>query len=222
MRWPRLRRRAIQATSGTTALLLAGYTLSLHLGGCAAPVHDLWPPKSEEERFKVIVFADALHSEIGIWPEDDPEGRHPGHLVSWSYGEKKYYLEGKTGFCGQLRATLIPTRGVVRVHRAGWRFRGGEHLPERTWTFYVSREGYKRLLAHVRAERGSTAAVARTEFSEWYPAKRSYHALHNCHHWTANALRDAGLPIWSSHAIFRWTLERQLDRAERMTAAVEE
>ena len=200
-------------------MLLAGYVLSLHLGGCAAPVRGLWPAESDEERFKIIVFADALHSEIGIWPADDPEGRQPDDLVSWSYGEKKYYMEGKTGFGGKLRATLIPTEGVVRVHRAGWRFRGSQHLPEKTWTFYVSRKGYDRLLAHVRAERASTAAVSTTEFSEWYAAKRSYHMLHNCHHWTARTLRKAGLPIWSSHALFRWSLERQLDRAERMMGA---
>lgn len=211
------RRRAIRAILIATAVLLAGYALSLHLGGHAAPVRGLWPPKDDEERFKIIVFADGLHSEIGIWPKDDPEGKHPDRLVSWSYGEKKYYLERKTGVRGKLRAMLIPTEGVVRVHGVGWRFRDSQSLPEETWTFYVSRQGHNRLLAHVRAERASTTAVSSTKNSEWYPAKRSYHAFHNCHHWTARALREAGLPIWFTHSFFRWSLERQLDRAERMS-----
>lgn len=218
MRWPVWisRRRAIKSVFIVTAVLLAAYMLSLHLGGCAAPVHGLWPPESNEDRFKVIVFADGLHSEIGIWSDDDPEGQELDRLVSWSYGEEKYYLERKRGVCGKLRATLLPTVGVVRVHRAGGRFRDSQDLPEAIWTFCVSREGHNRLLAHVRAERASTAAVSTTEYSDWYPAKRSYHALHNCHHWTARALRETGLPIWSSHALFRWSLERQLDRAEKM------
>ena len=46
--------------------------------------------------------------------------------------------------------------------------------------------------AHVRAERASTTALSSTKDSEWYPAKRSYHAFHNCHHWTSRALREAG------------------------------
>ena len=49
MRWPGTQVPDVvrlEATSSSTALLLAGYVLSLHLGGCAAPVRGLWPAKS--------------------------------------------------------------------------------------------------------------------------------------------------------------------------------
>jgi len=192
------------------------YGFSLYRGGFSAPIRDLWPPDRGDQQFKIVIFTDGLHSEIGVWPENDAEGQRSQSLESWSYGERGYYMEGKTGVIGMLRATLIPTAGVVRVHRAGWRFTGTQNLPDKTWELYVSREGYDRLLAHVRAQCESTNVIFATGRSEWYDAKHSYHTFHNCHHWTARALRAAGLPVWSSHALFRWSLEKQLDRAVKM------
>ncbi len=214
---PRKKRQKVIA-AGLFLLALLGTVLLVSAlgGGCAAPVKGLWPPGPGEERFKIIVSIDRWHGLIGKWPQSDPTGRRMEDLTEWGYAERRYYLDGDVGPSGTLRALFLPSEGVVQVAQAGltWSERTPQP-PARMWTFYLTRRGYEKLLAHLATERKSTNVISRAGGARWYLSARSYHALHHCHHWTARALRAAGLPVWSSYALFKWSLERQLDRAQK-------
>jgi hypothetical protein len=178
--------------------------------GCAQPVAGLWPPRAGEPTHRVIVSTDNWHSVIGL-PRDD------GRLDEWSYASKAYYLEREDGFFGTLSAVFIPGDAVVltRVSDRPWA-ETTTQPPGRSWTFDLSEEGYARLVAYVAAERASETPCSHAGGALWFDATSSYGGLHHCQHWTASALREAGLPVWSVYALFKWSLEAQLDRAEAM------
>ncbi len=197
--------------------------LSMAFGifGCAQPVSGLWPPGVGDRTFRILVSVDSWHSVIGLWPESDRRGERMLDFEEWGYAEKGYYLEGDTGCSGTCRALFVPSTAVVQVTRAGrpWSERTPQP-PGRSWSFELSERGYRCLREHLEKERIPEPIVARTGPSEWYLAAADYHLFHHCHHWTARALRAAGLPVWSFYAPFRWSLEAQLDRAEKFGKVV--
>lgn len=214
--WFRRWRRRLPA--GVVILAALYFGSCLH-GGFARPVAGLWPPKPDEPTHRLVVSVDQWHSVIGVWPEvrasqkaGDPADY--SELEEWSYSERAYYMDGDQGPRGVMRAMLVPSDAVVRATRAGkpWSLRAGAP-PARLWSFRISEESRRRLMQHIKADRSSDRVVSTVRGSKWYEARRSYHGLHHCHHWTADVLRSAGLPMWTSHAQFKWSLERQLDRA---------
>jgi hypothetical protein len=204
-------RRCRRAAAGA----LAVYLLIAWMGGCAQPVKGLWPPAAGEPSYHIVVSTDQWHSVIGLWPLDDPEGRSAAGLEEWSYAEKGYYLEGDSGCSGTLRALFVPSAGVLQESRLGrpWSERTPQP-PARQWSFRLSERGYRALRSFLESEGASGSPIVEGE-SSWYAAAASYHLFHQCHHWTARALREAGLPFWSFYAFFKWSLEAQLDRALR-------
>jgi uncharacterized protein DUF2459 len=209
-------RRALQAA----AILSVLYLLTAWLGGCAQPIDGLWPPRPGERTHRIIVSIDTWHSMVGVWPEDQPDGKEFSALTEWGYAQKAYYLEGDNGCSGTLRALLIPSTSVVHVARAGrpWSERTPQP-PARQWSFLLTEKGYRNLLEFLEAEKASSDPIVRGAESQWYLGAHDYCALHHCHHWTAQALRCAGLPVWSFYGLFKWTLERQLDRAAKLASA---
>jgi hypothetical protein len=215
------RRRFLRATAGTVAAAAAAWLVAAACGGCASPVEGLWPPEPGAASHRITVSVDDWHSVIGIWPEGDSRGAEPSDLREWGYAERAYYHEGSMGSCGSLRAMLWPTEGVVVVHDEGrpmeeW----SPDPPVRSWTFELTPEGHRALRAHLEGTLGSDTPFAEERGALWYEADRSYHAFHHCHHWTADALRAAGLPVTSFWAPFKWSLESQLDRAADMAAEI--
>ena len=135
----------------------------------------------------------------------------------WGYAERAWYLDGKTGLTGIVRALFWPTEGVVEV---GYYDRV---LAERTpqppselLIFRLSEEGHRRLRRYLRGTISGDAPVTLVGQSIFYPAVRSYHLFHTCHQYAAHALREAGLPISPSWAINRTSLAWQLRRAARL------
>lgn len=209
-----IRRRWKRLAAGTLCLGLCLFLIAWS-GGCARPVEGVWPPGPGEKSYRMIVSIDRWHSVIGIWPPEDPMGEGSALIEEWGYGEKGYYLDGDSGCCGALRALFVPSAGVVQVTRAGrpWSERTYQP-PARQWSFPLSEAGNRRLKEHLQGERRGERIISRGPSSRWYRSRRDYHAFHNCHHWTARALRAAGLPVWSALGLFRWSLAAQLDRAE--------
>lgn len=180
----------------------------------------LWPPAPGEPSHRVVVSMDGWHSAVGLWPAEDPGGEDPRGYREWAYAEKGYYLEGDAGCCGTLRAVCVPSAGVVMVRHDGkamaeW----SPQPPVRTWEFVLSEAGYRAMVAHLEAEREGEAPIDDSRGFLWYDAARSYHAFHHCHHFTARALRAAGLPVFRTWAQWRWSLAAQLDRAAEMATA---
>lgn len=207
--------------------------------GCAAPVRDLWPPPADAPGRTIYVSLDAWHAMIALPPEPPlapfvpsnapeigcaPDCTEPtgtgsketgkGRVEEWGYAERAWYLEGRQGPSGVLRALFWPTDGVVEVglHDQVWAARSVQP-PAELFMFRVSEEGYQRLRRHVRATIASSEPILVTGTTVFYPATRSYHLLHHCHHYAALALREAGLPITVFWAFNRASLVMQLERA---------
>ena len=192
------------------SLLLA---LALMLASCAGPIAGLWPPAPDATKYRVLVSVDAWHSAIGLWPPDDPSGVDPSTFREWGYADRNFYLDGDDGFSGSCAALFWPTDAVIQVAAVGVPYyKRALTPPVRHWWFELSEEGYNRLVAFLEAERSSTDSVSHLAQARWYPAKYNYQIFHHCLHWTTRALREAGLPVWSSYALFRWSFVAQLDR----------
>jgi len=188
------------------------------LFGCATPSKDLWPPHPKQAAQTIYVSLDTLHAMIAF-PADRPHAFRSTSLgyEEWGYAERAWYLEGKTGLTGAVRALFWPTEGVVEVgyHDEPWAYRP-QQPPASLFTFSLSREGYSRLRAHLRRTVAGIDPIASTNGSTFYSAARSYHLFHTCHQYAAEALREAGLPVSPFWALGRSSLAWQLRRAEEM------
>ncbi len=141
----------------------------------------------------------------------------PHVYEEWGYAERAWYLEGKTGVTGVVRALFWPTEGVVEVgnYDRVWADRTPQP-PSDLFTFRLTEEGYWRLRRHLHATLLNDEPVTSFRQSVFYPAKRSYHLFYTCHQYAAHALREAGLPISPFWAFNRTSLTWQLRRAARL------
>jgi hypothetical protein len=135
----------------------------------------------------------------------------------WGYAERAWYLEGRMGLTGIVRALLWPTDGIVEVGRYDrvWADRTPQP-PSELFVFRVTEEGHRQLRRHLRETISVGVPIDSVGQSRFYPAVRSYHLFHTCHQYAAHALREAGLPISAVWAFNRATLAWQLRRAGRM------
>lgn len=212
----------------------------LLLSACASPVEGLWPPAPDSPARSVIVSLDSWHAMIALPHEKETDDSafneqkrsgfsfSPSHQPStigsssfeeWGYAERAWYVEGKTGLTGVVRALFRPTEGVVEVgyHDRVWADRTPQPPAER-FEFRMSEEGYRRLRLHLHSTVSMEEPVATFEQSAFYPAKRFYHLFHTCHQYAAHALREAGLPISVFWAFNRAGLAWQLRRTTRIAS----
>jgi hypothetical protein len=215
--------------------------IALLLGGCASPVEGLWPPAAGAPSHTIHVSLDTWHAMIAFHLSEQSRASSeqrevpipdlgspafPGYsrpavrrslFEEWGYAERAWYLEGRQGIAGVLRALLWPTEGVVEVghHDNVWADRTPQP-PAELFTFHLSDEGVRRLRAHLTATIASQGPVATAGTSQFYPAVRSYHLFHTCHQYAAEALRAAGLPIVPLWALSRGAFAVQLRRAAGM------
>jgi hypothetical protein len=183
------------------------------LGGCASPIPNLWPPPPDVSARTIYVSLDTWHAMIAF-PVDTPDA-----YEEWGYAERAWYLEGRTGFTGILRALFWPTEGIVEVGQYDrvWADRTPQP-PSELFLFRVSEEGYRRLRRHLQLTIVGGDLVTATGRATFYSAVRSYHLLHTCHQYAASALHEAGLPISGFWAFNRTSLAWQLQRAARIAA----
>lgn len=222
--------------AGTIAL-----TAILLLSACISPGEGLWPSARDAPAQIVMVSLDTWHAmiafpiepsaispQLSVAGEQDQIGSSSssGHQPSairytlfeeWGYAERAWYLEGKTGLTGILRALFWPTEGVVEVghHDRVWADRTPEP-PAELFVFYLSGERARRLRQHLRSTVLHHESLVSFGQSEFYPARHSYHLFHTCHQYVAHALRETGLPISVFWAFNRTSLAWQLRRVARM------
>ncbi|MBI4605347.1 MAG: DUF2459 domain-containing protein [Planctomycetes bacterium] len=201
-REPAVVRRALASPAAAAAILVLG----LGLSGCfPGPVRELWPPRPGEPRHAIDVAFRDWHTVIV-----EPAGG--GAFREWESCEKAWYLEGRMGSSGAARALLWPTASGVacRITRSPvWQRYPSEEVER--WTFVLSEKGLAALRACLEAEKGAPLA----EHPGWHEGKRSYHLFYDCHHFTARALREAGLPIRPWWCFAGWQIRLQLDRVRR-------
>lgn len=196
--------------------------------GCASPVQGLWPPGRGAPAHTIIVSVDTWHAmiafpQVGVeTPSPEASQVRQSAYEEWGYAEQAWYVEGHTGITGAIRALLWPSAGVVEVgsYDQVWSERTPQPPSER-FTFRLSEQGYHRLRHYLRATKAARREpLVTTDGSVFYSATRSYHLFHQCHHYAARALREAGLPISTFWAITRGMFATQLRRAERIATEV--
>jgi uncharacterized protein (TIGR02117 family) len=190
---------------------LLAFSLAL-LSGCfcgTAPRED--PP---DERVTVYVVSHGWHAGIvfdladvpaGWWPEqsDFPGARY----VDIGWGDSAYYQSPRPGPLTALRAGLFPTPSVLHVAAFA-------EAPETTFRasevirIPVSPAGFARMIGFInesfqRGEDGKAISTGPGLYlsSRFYVATGRYHVFENCNHWTARALRAAGVPVAVSRSI---------------------
>lgn len=200
--------------------------------GCVAPVQELWPPPQNAPSHTIVVSLDTWHAMIAFALEEPR--RHSGASADsrpaplldrktafeeWGYAERAWYLEGRQGFAGAVRALFWPSPGVVEVglHGRIWASRTPQP-PSDVFIIRLSETGYQRLQRHLRTTIGATEPLLVTGGSKFYPSKRSYHLFHQCHQYAALALREAGLPLSAFWSFNRASLAIQLRRAVELAA----
>jgi hypothetical protein len=191
-------------------------TVILLLLGCASPREELWPPRPGSLTHPIYVSLDTWHAMIAFPPDTPDASRFTPHAYEeWGYAERAWYLEGRTGLTGIIRALFWPTEGVIEVgyHDKLWADRTSQP-PSTSFKFDLSEEGHRRLRKHLRATMAGTEPITSTDGSRFYPAVRAYHLFHTSHQYAAEALYEAGLPVSPFWAFSRSTLAMQLRRAE--------
>lgn len=130
----------------------------------------------------------------------------------WDFAEKKWYLDNEQGATGIARALFWPTRsciGGVITLEPPWEVQTDPPI-EGHWTFYLPESNYRAMKQYIDSIKGDPIPGE----PRWYWGKRKYHLFYNCNHFTAAALREAGLPIKPGRAAGGPLITRQLDRAE--------
>ncbi len=194
----------------------------LLLWGCAAPVQELWPPRASAPAHTIVVSVDTWHAMIAITLDERVTALDRKSVFEeWGYAERAWYLEGRQGITGALRALFWPSPGVVEVglHEQVWAARTPQP-PAETFVFRLSETGYLRLRRHLRSTIGAADPVLVVSRVKFYPSKRPYHLFHQCHQYAAEALREAGLPVSAWLAFNRTSFAMQLRRAASMADEV--
>src|SRR5713226_1818225 len=190
----------------------------LLLWSCAAPVQGLWPPPAGAPSHTVVVSLDTWHAMIAITLDERVTALDRKSVYEeWGYAERAWYLEGRQGITGALRALLRPSQGVVEIglHEQVWAARTPQP-PSETFIFRLSEAGYLRLRRHLLSTIGATNPVLVVDRVKFYPSKHPYHLFHQCHQYAAEALREAGLPVAAWWAFSRTSFAMQLRRATHM------
>src|SRR6266571_43721 len=190
----------------------------LLLWGCAAPVQGLWPPPEDAPTRTIVVSLDTWHAMIAITLDERVTALDRKSVFEeWGYAEQAWYLEGRQGITGALRALFRPNPGVVEVglHEQVWAARTPQP-PSETFVFHLSETGSLRLRHHLRSTIAAHNPVLIMDRAKFYPSKRPYHLFHQCHQYAAEALRAAGLPLSAWWAFSRTSFAMQLRRAARM------
>jgi hypothetical protein len=203
-----VRKRAPWAIAGVAFFLL----------GCAAPVQELWPPPEGAPTRTIVVSLDTWHAMIAIALDERVSAfDRSSAFEEWGYAEQAWYLEGRQGITGALRALFWPSPGVVEVglHEQVWAARTPQP-PAETFVFHLSESGYLRLRHHLVSTIGAAHPVLVAGRVKFYPSKRPYYLFHQCHQYAAEALRKAGLPLSAGWAFSRASFAMQLRRAARM------
>jgi hypothetical protein len=194
------------------------FALVITFYGCAAPVQELWPPQEGAPSHTIVVSLDTWHATIAF-PLAPFSFDQQSAFEEWGYAEQAWYLEGRQGITGAMRALFWSSPGVIEVglHDRIWAARTPQP-PSEVFIFRLSESGYRQLRRHLRSTIGAAEPIAVAGGSRFYPSKQSYHLFHQCHQYAAEALREAGLPVSAWAAFSRTSLAMQLQHAVRLAA----
>ena len=206
-------------------LLLA--LILLAPGACAtAPTGPA--PRPDEPAVSIWLVTQDAHTGIAVRRADIPAGLWPesrdfpqADYLEVGWGERNYYMGRDQGFWGTLRVALGSNPSVLHV--AGIRGPLPARFPaSEIVELALPASGYERLIRHIHDAYDRTGAPVVAPLgpglygdSRFYPGRESFSLLRTCNVWTAQGLREGGLPV--SDAI---TLEGLMSQVRTMGKSV--
>ena len=197
----------------------------LFLVGCATADPDLFPDDISQRDIPVYVVDHGRHAGIAI-PVNDifleimPDGLHISS-ENWAeigWGDRRFYMERRTGIGSAIRAALWPTSSVIQVatndDTVVNSFGRAEIIQVK-----ITEDGYRKLLERIvqTLKTDSDGRVIQLENglylnAMFYDADRRYTVFRNSNHYTARLLREAGAPVNMWYAFTSSNVMRQSKR----------
>lgn len=191
---------------GSLPLLLL---LMVVLGGCARPPASL--PTIQHEEFLVIrVFCDGFHSGVVLPRAVVPSDLDPSALAgqdyrlgrSFHYGEQAWTSGEDMSDCHAVRLVFIPGTGVIQSDVTSLdtpEIPGTDRNKMRVWSFSASRAARDAIFLRLRNTWMEEAAQPRLADdggpSHLIACRRDWSVWRNCHDFTSDLLRAAGLDL---------------------------
>jgi uncharacterized protein (TIGR02117 family) len=199
--------------------------------GCHGPVRGLYPPRPDELTRIVYVPNNHWHTGIVLKLSDlsDDQRRLFDDFSEFSrvevgWGDDAYYRAEKATIGNTLQAACVPTPSVLHIV-------GIDAVPEGHYAYSeielyrveLSEAGFKRLVEFVanafetdEQDKAIYLQPGLQSESGFYRAKGMYCGCRMCNHWTAEALRAAGMPITPTWAVTADDVGGQLRRIEQV------
>lgn len=200
------------------------------LAGCAGRLERLPPPNLPESE-RILVFADGLHSGVVVamspaLADLDPQPEGPPAALPYlevGFAADEWIAASEPGSGTKLRMAFGTSGGVLDLcHRAELaRPPRSADIPLRTWIIPLSAEGRRRLDTCIRSWGNREAPQmlrppARPTTFRF--ANRRWSIFHNCHDFTVEVLRAAGLELEVLSIYDNDRLAKQMDEAVRQMA----
>lgn len=179
------------------------------LCGCLAPVHTPWGNGDEAGPTVTIYLVDhGWHTGLVVPTDTIPAGWIPERrdfpdaaYLEFGWGDRDFYRAAGNRLWAALKAAFWPTGSVLHV--AGLRQEPQDYfMGKGILRLDVSETKFERLCRFlhyniIRPNTGPAVAMGPGLYArgQFYRAKGAYFLTQNCNHWTALALRSAGLPI---------------------------
>lgn len=194
----------------------------LLLGACATSGQPHAPAVDEASR-TVYVTSHGWHSGLLLRVADLPGGSPlardfpDAEHIEVGWGDRVYYLAAEPTVWMAMQAVLWPTPGVLHV--VGLRGSPQASFPgSETVEVALTAAGFERLHARVQASfeldtAGLPVVLGPGLYGEsrFYASRESFHLFKTCNVWTAQVLREAGLPLVPATALTAGSLLRQLE-----------
>jgi uncharacterized protein (TIGR02117 family) len=189
---------------------IAGLFFALWVTACApldaAPASA--QPAAGQPGVAIFVISNGWHTEIVLPKAALPAGAIPeaadfphATYLGFGWGHAAYYPTPEPGIGLSLSAALIPSPAVLHV--IGLAANPRQSFPRsEVAELRLGGDGFRALVrfldasfARGGAPRARSSAPGLYDFSLFYPATGTFHALNTCNTWTAGALAAAGVPI---------------------------
>lgn len=196
-------------------------------GGCAR-VPARIPPTGGVAVAEMQVFTDGFHSGVVLpraWlpREVDPLGpawAHSRPARSFHYGEEAWTSGEDMSKLHAARLAFWPGVGVVQSDLTGWsrpRIPGTDPDRFRTWTFRLDLRAREAVVQRLQSEWLAPHAMPRliddAEATHLFPARHDWSVWWNCHDFTADLVRAAGVDLPAHTIATAGVLTQDLDLA---------
>jgi hypothetical protein len=194
--------------------------------GCSSVVRTM-PPPGLTPAHQLTVFTDGFHSGVVLDKAAlpvtlDPQGGD--EPASWPqqtlhFGELKWTAGYDNSMWHALGLVIIPGEGVVQSDhtRPGLVDVPGLELGKlRMWNFPVNQEGMDAVVVNLKKNWFEGEIMPREigTPSTLYPAQHTWSVYHNCHDFTLDLLRSAGLDLYPRWLYLAGGMTTDLDEAQ--------